>query len=211
MIRKNLTLYHDLVATTVISIANGLTDGELRLKEIRFAHGRPDYAEEYARVFHTPIIFDCLRNEIIFDRDQLREPLLTSYPEYHDQMQQLAHNKLRSLELGLSLEARVAGFVSRNLGVQPTQLEEVAAYFNMTPRTLQRKLKQEGTSFVAVRDRCRHARALRDLGDPAIEIETLAEVLGFSDTSNFYHAFKRWEGMSPGSYRKQALEERRLS
>lgn len=211
VIKKNLALHHDLIAATVVSIGSALTEGGLRLKEIRFSHSRPDYAEEYARVFNAPVHFDCLRNEIQVDREQLTEPLLTSYPEYHSRMQALAREKLRSLEMGQSLEAKIANFVSKNLGVRATQLEDVADHFNMTPRTLQRKLKQEGTSFVAVRDRCRHARALRDLGDPSVEIESLAEILGFSDTSNFYHAFKRWEGMSPGSYRKQALQERRLS
>lgn len=209
--KGNHSLYQDLVATTIVSIANALTEKDLRLKEVRFAHARPTYAAEYDHVFKAPLAFDCARNEILFDRDQLREPLLTSYPEYHHRMQALARDKLRSLEVGQSLEEKISGYVSKNLGTCSTHLEDVADHFNMTPRTLQRKLKQEGTSFVAVRDRCRHARALRDLGDPAVEIDTLAEVLGFSDTSNFYHAFKRWEGVSPGHYRKQALDERRLS
>lgn len=211
IIKKNFEVHQDVVATTVVTIANAITEGGLRLKEVRFAHQRPDYAAEYDRVFQCLISFGCVRNEIIFDRDQLQESLLTSYPEYHNRMQTLAREKLRSIELGQSLEAKVAGFISKNLGVQATQLEDVAANFNMTPRTLQRKLKLEGTSFVAVRDRCRHARALRDLSDPSVEIETLAEALGFSDTSNFYHAFKRWEGVSPGHYRKQALEQRGFS
>lgn len=210
LIKKNLALHHDLIATTVVSIANAITDGGLRLKEVRFMHAKPEYAAEYDRVFKAPVLFGCPRNEILIDREQLKEPLLTSYPEYHNRMQTLAREKLRSIEQGQSLEGKVASFISKNLGVHPTQLEDVAAHFNMTPRTLQRKLKLEETSFVSVRDHCRHARALRDLGDPGVDIEKLAEVLGFSDTSNFYHAFKRWEGMSPGSYRKQALEERGL-
>ena len=86
-----------------------------------------------------------------------------------------------------------------------TPLEEVAEKFNMTPRTLQRKLKQEGTSFLRLRDSCRHNRALRELGNPHIEIDSLAELLGFSDTTNFYHAFKRWQGEAPGEYRKRVL------
>lgn len=208
LIKKNLPVHQDLVSTTVVTIANAIADGGLRLREVRFMHAKPDYAQEYDRVFKAPVVFGCPRNEIVFDRDQLKEPLLTSYPEYHNRMQMLAREKLRSIELGQSLQAKVESFISKNLGVHPTQLEDVAAHFNMTPRTLQRKLKLEDTSFVVVRDRCRHARALRDLGDPAVDIERLAEVLGFSDTSNFYHAFKRWEGMSPGNYRKQTLEER---
>lgn len=207
LIRKYLPLHQDLVAVTLVTIGNAITEGGLRLKEVRFTHARPAYAQEYDRVLRAPVLFGCPRNELVIDREQLQESLLTSYPAYHSRMQALARERLRSLEQGQSLESKVASYISKNMGVQPTPLEDVASHFNMTPRTLQRRLKQEATSFVALRDQCRHARALRDLGDPAVDIERLSDLLGFSDTSNFYHAFKRWEGVSPGSYRRRALEQ----
>ncbi len=205
MVKRNLAVHHDLVATTIASIANAIMENGLKLKKVCFVHSLPDYAEQYDRVFHAPVEFGCLRNELVFSKSLLQESLLTSYPEYHSGVKALAHEKLKSIESRESLSAKVTYFISRNLGVSSTQLESVAEYFNMTPRTLQRKLKQENTSFVSLRDQCRHARALRDLADPSVEIDVLAENLGFSDTSNFYHAFKRWQGVSPGVYRKQAL------
>ncbi|MCG8535339.1 MAG: AraC family transcriptional regulator [Pseudomonadales bacterium] len=207
LVKDNLAVHHDLVASTIVTIANAIIPNGLNLKKACFVHSETPYADQYHRVFNAPVEFGCLRNALVFNRSILQEPLLTSYPEYHSGVKTLAQEKLKSIESRESLSAKVAYFITRNLGVASTQLEDVASHFNMTPRTLQRKLKQEETSFVVLRDQCRHARALRDLGDPAVEIELLAESLGFSDTSNFYHAFKRWQGVSPGVYRKQALSE----
>ncbi|HAG93653.1 MAG: hypothetical protein CMK83_19260 [Pseudomonadales bacterium] len=208
LVERNLHVHYDLVASTIVSVANAVIGAGLRLKKVRFVHQQPDYLEDYHRVFGRQVEFGCQRNEIIFDRAQLQEPLLTSYPDYHDGVRALATEKLKSIESRESLSAKVSYFISSHMGVSPTLLEDVAEHFNMTPRTLQRKLKLENTSFVLIRDECRHRRALRDLADPRVEVDGLAETLGFSDTSNFYHAFKRWQGVSPGAYRKQALGQR---
>ncbi len=208
VIKKYLIVHHDTVASIIVTLGKALTGGKLELLEVRFAHQQPEYLEEYQRVFSVPIRFGHPKNEIVFATSQLNLPLLTSYPEYHSRMHTLAKEKLRSMEQGQSLSAKVAAYIEKNMGEQATQLEQVASHFNMTPRTLQRKLKQEDSSFAELRDRCRHAKALRELADPNVDIEDLAETLGFSDTSNFYHAFKRWEGQSPGAYRKQVLREK---
>ena len=207
LVSRNLQMHYDLVAATVVSVANAVIGAGLRLRKVRFSHPQPDYLKDYHRVFGDHVQFGCKRNEIVFDRAQLQEPLLTSYPDYHDGVRALAAEKLKSIESRESLSAKVSFFISSNLGMAPTALDDVADHFNMTPRTLQRKLRLENTSFVAIRDDCRHSRALRDLADPGVEIDVLAELLGFSDTSNFYHAFKRWQGVSPGFYRKQALSQ----
>ncbi|MGB3622273.1 AraC family transcriptional regulator [Ketobacter sp. MCCC 1A13808] len=210
LVKSNWIAHHDVMAASIFSIANAIIPQGLRLTKVRFVHTQPDYVDEYQRIFNTSVEFGCLRNELVFDKRQLSEPLLTSYPEYHSGVRARAKDKLKSIESRETLAAKVAYFISRNLGAAATQLEDVAANFNMTPRTLQRKLKLENTSFVTIRDQCRHQRALRDLSDPGVDMEELAELLGFSDISNFYHAFKRWQGESPGAYRKQALANRGL-
>lgn len=208
VIKRHLIVHQDAVASTVVTLAKALTGGEFALVEMRFAHQPQSYAEEYERVFGVPVKFGFARNEMIFEASKLLEPLLTSYPEYHERIHTLAQEKLRSMEQGQSLSAKVTTYIDKNLGEHSTQLEDIAGNFNMTPRTLQRKLKQEESSFAELRDQCRHTRALRELADPNVDIDDLAESLGFSDTSNFYHAFKRWEGQSPGAYRKQVLREK---
>ncbi len=207
-IRENLVAQQDMIASTMFTLANALTGGKLEVERIRFSHPKTEYSDEYERVFHVPVEFGYHRNEFQFDKALLVEPLLTSYPEYHRQMQDLAQKRLQSLEGHQSLGAKVVEYLSKSLGDSPAQLEDVAEHFNMTPRTLQRKLKLEQFSFAGLRDHCRHERALRQLANPNIDIESIAEHLGFSDASNFYHAFKRWEGVSPGAYRRNVLEKK---
>lgn len=202
MVRQHVPVHHDVIATMVVTIGNALSGDNLGVKEVRFSHSRPDYAAEYERVFKVPVHFSHWRNEIRFAARKLEEPLLTSYPEYHQRVHMLAAEKLRYMESGLSFSLKVQLYIEKNLGTDQANLEDVASHFNMTPRTLQRRLQTENVSFAELRDRCRHARALRELADRHVDIDALAERLGFSDTSNFYHAFKRWQGVSPGAYRK---------
>jgi len=205
LVKQNPRMHAELVASTVVTVGNSIIPAGLRLRRVRFRHSRPDYMDDYQRVFGDCVEFDCDANELQFDSALLLEPLLTAFPDYHAGVRVLATEKLRSLENRESLSARVSYYITRNLGSSVVSLEEVAEHFHMTARTLQRKLKTEGVSFVELRDGCRHARALQDLADPRMDMDHLAELLGFSDTSNFYHAFKRWQGVSPGAYRKQVM------
>ena len=108
---------------------------------------------------------------------------------------------------GLSRAAGVSGQVIKQLeimlGGQTVTMEAVADALAMTPRTLQRRLQEEGTRFAQLRDQVRHQHACQALRGPGCDMQALAMELGFSDTANFYHAFKRWQGCAPGQYRKQ--------
>ena len=84
-------------------------------------------------------------------------------------------------------------------------MQDVAKELNMTQRTLQRRLKEEGTSYAQLRDSVRFRFAEEYLRDPVMDMATIAANLGFSEPANFYAAFKRWQGMSPGEFRKRFL------
>ena len=93
--------------------------------------------------------------------------------------------------------------IEYKIGYAVFSMQDIAKELNMTPRTLQRRLKDEGTSYAQLRDsvRCRFAEEY--LRDPTMDMATIAASLGFSEPANFYAAFKRWLGMSPGEYRKK--------
>ena len=80
-------------------------------------------------------------------------------------------------------------------------LENFTRQLGMTARTLQRKLKEEGTSYQDLIDEVRCEVARRHLRRPAMAISEIAFALGFSETSAFHRAFKRWTGMTPKEYR----------
>ena len=78
----------------------------------------------------------------------------------------------------------------------------MARRLSMSRRTLQRKLSHEGTTFQRVYDNYRHRAALTLLRDDDVSCAEVGLLLGFSEPSTFYRAFKRWEKMTPGDYRK---------
>jgi AraC-like DNA-binding protein len=71
----------------------------------------------------------------------------------------------------------------------------------MSPRTLQRRLASSGTSHRDLLDEIRRERARHLLSDRTLAIADVAGRLGFSETSAFFRAFRRWTGTSPQSYR----------
>ncbi len=80
--------------------------------------------------------------------------------------------------------------------------EKVAGQLNMSVRSLQRRLKEAGTTFRTLLEAVRKDLAATYIRDPDIELVEVAFLLGFSDQSAFSRAFKRWTGCSPSEARK---------
>jgi AraC-like DNA-binding protein len=81
-------------------------------------------------------------------------------------------------------------------------MDSVATQLAISPRTLQRKLESEGTSFGEILDDSRQRAALEYLSRPEMSISETAFMLGFSEPSTFYRAFRRWTGKTPAQYRR---------
>ena len=83
------------------------------------------------------------------------------------------------------------------------RLEEVAGRLAVSPRRLQYRLKEEGTSFSGLLETARMDIAKSYLGRPEVPISDIAFMLGFSEQSGFNHAFRRWTGVTPKEFRKK--------
>ncbi len=90
------------------------------------------------------------------------------------------------------------------LGSQRCTLDELARHFSMHQRTLNRRLKDSGTSFRELYTEARHQTARQLLCDTRSSIETIASLLGYSDTTAFNRAFSRWEGVPPAQWRRRS-------
>jgi AraC-like DNA-binding protein len=95
-----------------------------------------------------------------------------------------------------SIAAQVARVLRDVLRDDAGNIDVVAKRLGMTSRSLQRRLKDEGTSFQAVRDTTRQELARRYL-DAKLSIAEISFLLGFSEPSAFFRAFKRWTGLTP--------------
>ena len=81
----------------------------------------------------------------------------------------------------------------------------VAKLLKTTPRTLRRHLRLQNTSFRELSDELRVHAALRYLRETTMTIEDIGFALGFSDSANFRHAFRRWTGKAPQDFRREPM------
>ncbi len=95
----------------------------------------------------------------------------------------------------------VAYQVRQYLSSGQCKLENIARDMALTPRTLQRRLQEEGTSFARIVEGVRRELALQYIDNAAMEIKEISYLLGFYDTSAFIKAFRKWTGETPGHYR----------
>jgi AraC-like DNA-binding protein len=72
----------------------------------------------------------------------------------------------------------------------------------MSPRTLQRRLQESGSSFQRVLDEARHQMARYYLSNSVLELNEAAYLLGFEDPNSFGRAFRAWEGVPPSDWRE---------
>ncbi|MGQ0621404.1 MAG: AraC family transcriptional regulator ligand-binding domain-containing protein [Panacagrimonas sp.] len=188
--------------TTVYRGVHALTPEGATAAEIWFDYPEPDYGARIREKipgarFGMPIL-QC-RMPALF----LQRPLpMASAVGRHVAIQQL---ELREKTLGF--HGPLSAKVQMRLGFDATgypSLEQTAEVLHMTERTLRRRLQDEGTSYSTLLDEARRRDAVRLLGNPNVEIGTIAERLGYNDSANFTRAFRKWAGMAPSQFRGRA-------
>jgi AraC-like DNA-binding protein len=101
-----------------------------------------------------------------------------------------------------SAVAQVSAVIASRLRLGVPTLSAVARQLAMAPRTLQRRLAAEGTTFERLTDDVRRRTAERLLRDASLAVGEIGYLLGFSEPSAFQRAFRRWHRLSPLAFRR---------
>jgi AraC-like DNA-binding protein len=80
--------------------------------------------------------------------------------------------------------------------------EDVALALKISRSTLQRRLREEGTSYQPVLDATRRDMAIRYLTKTTLRADEIARVLAYRDANSFSRSFRRWTGQAPVAYRE---------
>ena len=107
---------------------------------------------------------------------------------------------LGEVKTSTGVAGEVYHIIASTPGHSPS-MEEVARQIATTVRTLNRKLHAEGTSFTQILDDVRCNLASEYLRSTKLSIEDISELVGFSEATNFRHAFRRWTGSTPARFR----------
>ena len=186
------------------SFGRWISNAELALTTVHFAHKAPADAAPYTAYFGCPVHFSQRRNALLFSRSLLDLPLSQADRNLHLAMREQARAALGRMFGGAEIGHRTRQALSRLLPKCEAGLEAVAALLELTPRTLQRRLRDEGLSFKQVLDDLRRELALVYLADAGLSSLDIALLLGFAEQSSFTRACKEWTGGTPTEYRRRA-------
>lgn len=175
----------------------------VRFNEIRLAYPKPSYASYYKELFQCPVEFNAADNLLIFDSEYLFKQL----PMANPLTRKIYEKECRELSLRIkkqeTITKRIRQEITFHRGSYPNY-EQFARYMNMSPRTLNRRLTAEGTSYRDLVSSILKIKAIHLLRTTNLSSDEIAEELGYSTLAHFYRAFKRWTGQNPGYYRKKS-------
>ncbi len=168
------------------------------LFEVR--HDEPRHFQGFAHLLPGPVRFRRPADRIFLPAASLDEPLVMADALASRQALERCEQELAMLGETSTLLASVRRQMRSRARGFPS-LTELADKRHVSARTLKRQLAEHGTSFQQILDELRRDRALALLDAQDVPVDRIAELLGYSDASNFNRAFKRWMGVTPSSFR----------
>jgi AraC-like DNA-binding protein len=154
----------------------------------------------YHAFFDCPVTFDAEVCGFDIDQAQLARPRRNDDPE----VRRLAERYLDTTAVpgGADLHTHVRELVGRLLPTGQATIGTVARHLGLHPRTLQRRLRDEGTTFEVTLDEVR-----RDLAEQYVcwserPLPQIATMLGYTEQSTLSRACRRWFGVPPQRLRR---------
>jgi AraC-like DNA-binding protein len=173
---------------------------DLAPREVHLTHSAPSDTSHHERLFGVRPRFDSSANRLLLSSEQLDLPLQHADSQLSALLNRIAERLLAELSRSPSTTERVRTLIARYIGDERASAKNIARELAMAPRTLHRRLAEEGTTFRQLADDVRRALALAYLEERDLGVSEIAYLLGFSGVPAFHRAFKRWTNRTPGAY-----------
>ncbi|WP_271409998.1 AraC family transcriptional regulator [Pseudomonas sp. Q1-7] len=175
---------------------------ELRLLKACFVHAAPTDVALYQQHFACPLEFEAEDYALVLPLGLRSAPLKQANPPLQAVLRQHAEALLARLP-SEGLRARVVALLGAQLARGEPDRGALASSLGMSERTLQRRLADEGSSYQQLLNDTRRHLAERHLQEGRLPIADIAVLLGYSEPSVFFRAFRQWTGLTPGEYRQK--------
>lgn len=188
-------------ALHIIRLLSGKNLHPLRA-EYRYA--APKDLSEHERVLKVRPVFGAPHNRIVFRSADMDLPVFGHNKELNAHFKQVLEQRMAVTAQDGTFAEDVRRTILVHYQLVLPRVQDVAERMNLTPRTLQRKLAVEGTTFQRVADDVRKEMAIGLLPNPRLTIAEIAYKLGYSEPTTFQRAFRNWTGRTPTAYRSGA-------
>ena len=184
--------------------ASWMIGRKIPLIYVKLAYPRPAHAIELNYLFPCPIDYSHDESQLAFDPKYLNLPPIRSKAEI---VSFLKHSPAGLMTIpgdDRSLKNEITKLITakRTTVLSLPKIDEIADRLHVTPQTLHRNLKREGTSYQQIKDAIRRDIAVSLLVKDRMRVNQVAEIVGFSESRSFTRAFKQWTGLSPREYCK---------
>jgi AraC-like DNA-binding protein len=195
--------YAEYVLAAVFLRTRIATNQRFRLQRVEFSHTRPPDIREHERIFECPVRFGAEACRMVIARDVWDMPRTGGNPDLFSVLETHARMLLNQRPAPAGIVARVHEAIEAELRGGDPKLESIASRLALSPRTLQRRLRNHGVLFNALLDATRFRVAKSYLAEADVAGCEVAYLLGFSEQSAFNRAFKRWSGLTVTEYRRR--------
>ena len=173
---------------------------------VLFEHAAPEdrsLVGEYESVFQAPVHFSQPVSALVVSARQLAFPIRAADPQLLQTLLDHATQVLAMIDRDESVAAKVKNLLRLQLKDELPRKETIARQLHMTPRTLQRRLSEEGTQFQEVLNELRRELAEFYLHESRLSLDEIGLRLGFAEARSFHRSFKQWTGLTPGEFRQK--------
>lgn len=196
----------DLVAGIGVDMMRLLYRPDWSPRALYLGHAPTDEVAPYRSRFRCPVHFNSEGVTMTFDAAVLDTPIKQANPQLH----RLLDNYLDELQFAHpdDLPGKVRHLIQQAMYTGDCSIERVASILSVNKRTLQRRLKTQGTNYKTLLDEVRFSAAKKYLRESSGSLTVLADMLCYSDLSAFSNAFRQHCGVSPKAWKSRQAAER---
>lgn len=202
-----LVQFADCAFAGTLALIQKLLDLPPSVRLAREAHyqcARPETGPDRAKVLGCDVYFGAPETRLVMRREPIERRLPRHDPSLFAYLERHANAVLSRAATSERASDRVRRLITAHLREgEPSQLD-VSRRLGMSERTLQRRLRAEDTSFASILDSVRAELSQLYLREATLAAGEVAFLLGYSEPSAFHRAFRRWTGVTPQAFRRQA-------
>ena len=196
---ERLVQYQDYALASAVNIINGLLGKSYPLNGCEFlrSENNRNRIDAYRRYFGCPVAFNCQSLQLSADITILQQDIRYLVRQFNVRM-------LRALSARAdTVVQQVMQVISFSLASGNCGIRHIAASMNTSPRTLQRRLLQNDSTFSALLDAVRFGMANQYLQNSYYRMTDIALLLGYANLSAFSRSYQRWSGLPPSHIRRR--------
>lgn len=192
----------DGALATLMSMIRANAGTDFHPTAVSFVFDEPEDTAAYYTLFQCPIVFNAPTNSLAITAEEAEAPRASSNPKLAQLNDQFMLEYVAKLDKD-NIHERVKVAIIEELASGRISDTVVAKKLFLTERTLQRRLRESGTTFKKLLTQVRIDLADNYVRDSKLSLNEISFLLGFSELSSFSRAFKHWKGRSPREYRQE--------